>query len=941
MLDGPGSLEVFSSLIRMATKRTCWTYAAASIALVTAVACGVDAPPPYEPPPPPPADASSDTPPGPPDKTPPTLMQRVPEAGDDNVWGGAPIRLVFSEPLAPASVNDAAIRLESEAGPVAKRTSLSEDGREIRVTIESPHIGPAQLTVTAAGTITDVAGNAFAGVSWSFGVPLWQRPGGAVVGAGQGPLRPALALDPSGYPVVAWQDGAAIRVSRLSAGQWQKLGAEIAVSPGATARSPRVAVTSTGEPIVAWQESANETHIYVKRYRGDAWELVGTGPIDAGAGRDAAEPVVVIDEDDRPVVAWIADKNRVEIRRWEGAAWQPLAAAWDAGTALADLAFATQGNMAVVAVSAKGAKSSDLRVVLWNRNSAKWAPLGGPLDHAIDDAAVRPSLAISRDDVIGVAWQEHDGFSDNVYVATYDEFVGAWSHKGHALDLDPDAPATSPSLGFTREGVPVVAWSESRDDGPHTYVGRFNGTRWEVPGAGLDPIGARSSDSAALVVDGGGNPVLAWETVGGGDAGAVAEVQARRYNGGNELRFGLAERVPPPCTFPEQGAPEFPRTLTATKCFTDVPRRVPAPGLIPYDVNSPLWSDGALKRRFIVMPEAGNIGFNDKFAWTMPVGTILVKEFLIEREPGNPGTIYPMETRFLYKRCEPGLCRAAWEGYSYQWNEAGTEATLLDNGNETLFKDWPSGGSLHRHSYPGRDECRQCHANVAGGVLGLATAQMNRNFDYDGIVDNQLRAFAHAGLFGSGPSMDGGADGGPTDGGTTDGGASVDGGTSADAASGDAANADGCTPTEGGASDVCTSADGGAPPANDFPFGPLDAMPKLPTPGDPAYSVNERMRSYFHSNCSHCHRPDGRWPVIDFLYDSPLIGENEPNANICNELMPGDSENSRIYIKDSTRLDNLPPDFFGSPMPPLATLIADKRQLAVLKRWIDEMPSCP
>src|SRR5690242_18485382 len=127
----------------MLIERSLLTRAALSVALVTAVSCSDDpTPPPYDPPP----DASSpDAPPA--DKTPPTLMQRVPEAGDDNVWAGAPIRLVFSEPLAKKSVNDAAITLQSEAGPVAKRTTLSDDGREIRVVIESPHLGPAQLTV--------------------------------------------------------------------------------------------------------------------------------------------------------------------------------------------------------------------------------------------------------------------------------------------------------------------------------------------------------------------------------------------------------------------------------------------------------------------------------------------------------------------------------------------------------------------------------------------------------------------------------------------------------------------------------------------------------------------------------------------------------------------------------------------------------------------------
>jgi hypothetical protein len=177
---------------------------------------------------------------------------------------------------------------------------------------------------------------------------------------------------------------------------------------------------------------------------------------------------------------------------------------------------------------------------------------------------------------------------------------------------------------------------------------------------------------------------------------------------------------------------------------------------------------------------------------------------------------------------------------------------------------------------------------------------MNRNFDYGGIVDNQLRALAHAGAFGDGSSMDGGV-----------------------------------------SEDSGSSTDGGVPPNGGFPLPPLDSLPRLPTPGDVAYTVTERVRSYFHTNCSHCHRPDGRWPIIDFIYDSPLVSAKAPNANICNELVPGDAESSRIFIKDSARPGKLPPDFFGLPMPPLATLIPDQRQLPTIKAWINEMSTCP
>jgi hypothetical protein len=401
----------------------------------------------------------------------------------------------------------------------------------------------------------------------------------------------------------------------------------------------------------------------------------------------------------------------------------------------------------------------------------------------------------------------------------------------------------------------------------------------------------------------------------------VSQVASRRYNGGAEPPYGSIVRHAAPCAFPLEGAADFPSTLTETHCFADVPRRVPAEGLVPYDVNSPLWSDGALKRRFIILPEGGAVGFTETFAWQLPTGTILVKEFLLEREPGNPATIYPMETRFLVKRCEPGACKAAWEGYSYQWNDSGSEATLLDNEPTTVFKEWPTGSTLHRHGYPGRTECRQCHVNAAGFALGLQTGQMNRNFDYGDTVDNQIRAWMHAGMFRS--ETDGGAGdavGGPDDAGTN--------GGPSDASESDAAGGTG----DAGAGDANGGSDGGRPSAK---------LQRFPVPSDSAYTNNERVRSYFHSNCSHCHRPDGRWPVIDFLYDSPLVAEDEGNANICNELIPGNADQSRIYIKDSVREDNLPPDFFGYPMPPLATWVVDERQVPTLRNWINEMKSCP
>jgi glucose/arabinose dehydrogenase len=72
------------------------------------------------------------------------------------------------------------------------------------------------------------------------------------------------------------------------------------------------------------------------------------------------------------------------------------------------------------------------------------------------------------------------------------------------------------------------------------------------------------------------------------------------------------------------GGGPFPQTLSATGLFTSTAALAPAPGLIEYDVNSPLWSDGASKRRWIALPGTARIAFHATEAWTFPVGTVLV-----------------------------------------------------------------------------------------------------------------------------------------------------------------------------------------------------------------------------------------------------------------------------------------------------------------------------
>ncbi len=95
-----------------------------------------------------------------------------------------------------------------------------------------------------------------------------------------------------------------------------------------------------------------------------------------------------------------------------------------------------------------------------------------------------------------------------------------------------------------------------------------------------------------------------------------------------------------------QSAQKFPRRLSETGLFASVRDHRPAQGLIPYSVNSDLWSDGAIKERFIALPGESRIEFDTveypqpapgaPRGWRFPDGTVIVKTFSLELGTGNP-----------------------------------------------------------------------------------------------------------------------------------------------------------------------------------------------------------------------------------------------------------------------------------------------------------------
>ena len=187
----------------------------------------------------------------------------------------------------------------------------------------------------------------------------------------------------------------------------------------------------------------------------------------------------------------------------------------------------------------------------------------------------------------------------------------------------------------------------------------------------------------------------------------------------------------------------YPQTLSETGLFADLSDLAPAPGLLPYFINLPFWSDYAQKRRWFIIPDAADMTWSREGAWTYPDGMIWVKHFDLETTRGNPATAQRIETRVLVKNATGSY------GVSYRWNAAQTEATLVADAGEAFDIDIIENGvpRVQRYSIPSRAQCLSCHTAQAGHALSFNTRQMNRSETIHGQSGNQIDLLRLAGYF--------------------------------------------------------------------------------------------------------------------------------------------------------------------------------------------------
>jgi uncharacterized repeat protein (TIGR03806 family) len=142
----------------------------------------------------------------------------------------------------------------------------------------------------------------------------------------------------------------------------------------------------------------------------------------------------------------------------------------------------------------------------------------------------------------------------------------------------------------------------------------------------------------------------------------------------------------------------LPRTLEEYGFFIDAPGQIPTLGVVPYQLNVPLYSDGAEKLRFVYVPKGTRLSADGEGLLQFPVGSALIKTFAF----GEGDERRLIETRVLLHRSE------GWVALPYRWNEEQTEARLALAGAR-LDLTTPSGEAIS-YRIPNKNQCKECHS---------------------------------------------------------------------------------------------------------------------------------------------------------------------------------------------------------------------------------------
>ncbi|MTE25699.1 PQQ-dependent sugar dehydrogenase [Winogradskyella ouciana] len=325
-----------------------------------------------------------------------------------------------------------------------------------------------------------------------------------------------------------------------------------------------------------------------------------------------------------------------------------------------------------------------------------------------------------------------------------------------------------------------------------------------------------------------------------------------------------------------------PQTLSQTGIFSDLATLDVIDGYVPYELYESFWSDGALKKRWIAVPNNDGIhsGPNEQIKyseysdWEFPPGTVIVKHFDLQIDDNDPSVTRKIETRV-------SVVDEVGELYflTYNWNDDETEAYLQASSlDEPVDIATTTGGTrTQTWHFPSNSDCINCHNHANNGVLGLKSRYLNTDYTYDetGLTANQLVTLSHIGVI-------------------------------------DESIVDSDTP-------------------NIFTNKSLQ---------DSNATLDEKARSYMDLNCAYCHRRDNsirtNFDLRSFnnLESTELLTSGiltplgiDPNEEI---VFPGDASKSILHH----RMNSVD---VAVMMPPISKTIIDQPAVDLIEQWINQL----
>ncbi len=369
-------------------------------------------------------------------------------------------------------------------------------------------------------------------------------------------------------------------------------------------------------------------------------------------------------------------------------------------------------------------------------------------------------------------------------------------------------------------------------------------------------------------------------TDGSGLSGTSAPVQIT-VTAGSGQPYGLTNRVKvvPFLKMPASFGDAVPTLLSGTGVFGDIAARTPVAGLIPYHLNAPMWSDGAVANHFMAVPNRGDTITPDEQLrlrptgfWKFPDGTVFIKNLDLVVDETHPNARpRRLETQILVRDNN-----GAVYGATYKWRTDNRDADLVTAGSsEDIAITNATGVRTQTWYYASPADCLTCHTPGAGYVLGVNARQFNGELTYPatGVTDNQIRTLNRLGLF--------------------------------------------------------------SPAINEEK---ISGFAKLATITDSKASLENKVRSYLDVNCAQCHRPGGTGITFDARYDTPLADQHLINAPAAVTLglsdarivNPGEIERSVLYQRLTSAVPTV-------KMPPLSHSQVDARATQVLGQWINTL----